>query len=182
MSIDAVRVEAILKDCMYKEIIPENKYIMVYSCLTWIIPGARYAPGIVFRTGLNPDKIEQHRNEIYEMLKQLPTAFWDSPTGGGGYTFLALSIDKDGKQWGGQQHADMLMTLGLAAGYIQYLFPIEMWRELPGGVPYIVIHETPLELPVFTQQEVMEQKKISITPIIDRDNAADPGKRRVCDQ
>lgn len=162
MSIDAVRVEAILKDCMYKEIIPENKYIMVYSCLT--------------RTGLNPDKIEQHRNEIYEMLKQLPTAFWDSPTGGGGYTFLALSIDKDGKQWGGQQHADMLMTLGLAAGYIQYLFPIEMWRELPGGVPYIVIYETPLELPVFTQQEVTEQKKISITPIIDLDNAADPWK------
>ena len=165
MSIDAVRVEAILKDCMYKEIAPENKYIMVYSCLT--------------RIGLNPDKIEQHRNEIYEMLKQLPTAFWDSPTGGGGYTFLALPTDKDGNQWGGQQHADMLMTLGLAAGYIQYLFPIEMWRELPGGVPYIVIYETPLELPVFTQQEVTEQKKISITPIIDPDNAADPGKRRV---
>lgn len=165
MSIDAVRVEAILKDCMYKEIAPENKYIMVYSCLT--------------RIGLNPDKIEQHRNEIYEMLKQLPTAFWDSPTGGGGYTFLALPTDKDGNQWGGQQHADMLMTLGLAAGYIQYLFPIEMWRELPGGVPYIVIYETPLELPVFTQQEVTEQKKISITPIIDLDNAADPGKRRV---
>ena len=162
MSIDAVRVEAILKDCMYKEITPENKYIMVYSCLT--------------RIGLNPDKIEQHRNEIYEMLKQLPTAFWDSPTGGGGYTFLALPTDKDGNQWGGQQHADMLMTLGLAAGYIQYLFPIEMLRELPGGVPYIVIYETPLELPVFTQQEVTEQKKISITPIIDLDNAADPWK------
>ena len=76
MSIDAVRVEAILKDCMYKEITPENKYIMVYSCLT--------------RTGLNPDKIEQHRNEIYEMLKQLPTAFWDSPTGGGRLHLLGI--------------------------------------------------------------------------------------------
>ena len=156
MSIDAARVEAILKDCMYKEMAPENKYIMVYSCLT--------------RTGLNPDKIEQHRDEIYEMLKQLPTAFWDLPTGEGGYSFLALLTDKDDNQWGGQQHADMLMTLGLAAGYMQYLFPIEMWRVLPGGVPYIVIHETPLKLPVFTHQEVTEQKKISIKPIVDPEN------------
>lgn len=38
------------------------------------------------------------------------------------------------------------MALGLATGYMEYMLPREVWIALPGSVPYVIIHENPVEV------------------------------------
>lgn len=84
-----------------------------------------------------PSRLEGQRQNIIDMLKQLDSAFMRS--GGGGMSFLRLPFDAYGRQWGEQREAEVLMALGMAIGVVSYLFPRELWRILPGGVPYIVV-------------------------------------------
>lgn len=116
--------------------------------------------------GINPDKIEEHREEIFKMMQALPIEFWESPIGSDGYTFLNLPFTKDGAQWGEQQNAQELMVLGITAGYMQYLFSKDYWEVLPGSVPYIVIHEKPIDVTVFTVKNIMDNHVFSSAPII----------------
>lgn len=144
--LDAKRVREIVMDCLFTDDPKdEDMRISVY--------------GIARCFGFIPEKIENYRDEIHEMMKELPDVFWDSndnPNGGGGYTFMNLPFDKNDHQWCEQPTAELLMALGLATGYMEYMLPREVWIALPGNVPYIIIHENPVTVVPIT---VADSKK-----------------------
>lgn len=87
--------------------------------------------GIVHHLIFDKRKIEKHREEIKDLLKELPEAFFDK----NGECFINMPFDKNKRQWGEQNHAEMLFSLGVAAGYIWFL-PRELWA-ISYGVPML---------------------------------------------
>lgn len=102
--------------------------------------GAVLVEGIVRKFGLHPERLDEKRCEIREMLLELPTEFSE----GGGWSFLKMCVDKNGHQWG--EHPDMeeLLVLGIATKQAAYCMPRDMWSLLPGGVPYVAVRTTVL--------------------------------------
>jgi len=94
--------------------------------------------GIVNSVIFDKEKLNAHKIEIYELLKELPTEFMHN--GGGGYSFLMACNDKNGNQWTGLHIViERLFLLGLGIGKVRCLLPRETWAVLPGGVPYYVV-------------------------------------------
>lgn len=96
--------------------------------------------GVLIEVAFNSEKIEAHKEDIMQMLMQLPKEF--HRTGGGGWTFLNMCIDRDGNQWTDyHQTQDKLVCLGRAIGAVEFLLQRDLWRVFPGGMPYIVIND-----------------------------------------
>ncbi len=94
--------------------------------------------GLVRSFGFDPVRLEPLKPSILAMLKELPDEFQADT--GGGWSFLNACNDKYGEQWTGMQTTmEELMALGIAAGYVEYLLPRDMWDVLPGGVPYFMV-------------------------------------------
>ena len=95
--------------------------------------------GIMNNFGLNPDRIEQHREEILAMLRELPDEFMAH--GGGGWSFLNACMDRHGNQWADMhQTMELLVVAGIAAGYVKFMFEDrKMWSMFPGGMPYFAV-------------------------------------------
>jgi len=120
--------------------IKEKVDALILDCLNGKEEGAQKVEGLVHGFGFNPDKIKQHREEIKELLDQMPLEFHPAGVGGGGgYTFLNLPFTRDGEQWGEQRDAEALLCLGIAAGMATILVPRSVWNMFPGGVPYCAI-------------------------------------------
>lgn len=112
---------------------------LMKDCLHGKAEGALVVQGIIRTFGLSPEKIAAHREEIRELLEDMPNEFQAS--GGGGWSFLNLCMDKEGEQWTGfQQTMEELVVLGIAAGMAEYQLPREAWGSLPGGVPYVTFN------------------------------------------
>lgn len=96
--------------------------------------------GVMHIHNYDMNKVNEHKDQIKSMLWQLPDTFFKSK--GGGWSFLNMCVRRDDYQWTGL-HADVerLMTLGMAAGYVSYLLPKNLWHILPGDMPYIVIND-----------------------------------------
>lgn len=120
------RVNIVFMDCLFKDGEDTSNHIL--------------AEGIVQAVGFHPGRIEEHRQEIHDMLAELPDTF---KTGsGGGWSFLNACFDKHGNQWtGAHQTQEQLVQLGIAIGEIEYLLPREMWAVFPGGMPYFVVKQ-----------------------------------------
>jgi hypothetical protein len=96
-----------------------------------------FVDGIMHKHEFNPVQIEIHKQEIIDMIAELPEGFSD-----GGDSFLNLCNDKNGELWTGlHQVCEQLMVLGIAIGKIHILFSRDMWRMLPGGMPVLLISE-----------------------------------------
>jgi hypothetical protein len=94
--------------------------------------------GIVNRYAFHPTRIMQNADAIGEMLGELPDEFQASK--GGGWSFLNACMDRHGNQWTGlHQQQERLFALGIAAGKARWLMPREMWKVLPGGMPYVAV-------------------------------------------
>lgn len=91
------------------------------------------ASGVMAQFGFDPDKLEQHKLQIRELLDELPEIFES------GYSFLELCFDRHGRLWTSSHlHCDELLCLGLAAGYIEYcLEDRSQWEVFHGGLPYV---------------------------------------------
>lgn len=120
----SANVEAIIKDCLFKDDLPEEE----------MMAKAVIVPGIVNKWGFVPEKLEEHKAEIVEMLGQLPDEFMAKK--GGGWSFLNGCMRKDGEQWGEQPSVDQLFSLGQGIGVVKCQVPRELWGMFPGGVPY----------------------------------------------
>lgn len=96
--------------------------------------------GIAFRARYSAEKIAEHREEIREMLMELPEQFRE--TGGKGWSFLNACYDRHGELWTGE-HRNMayLFTLGQAANLVLCQFPRILWEALPGQMPYYLIKD-----------------------------------------
>jgi hypothetical protein len=96
------------------------------------------AEGVMVHVGFHPGRIEEHTQDITDMLLQLPKEFMQSM--GGGWTFLNACNDNQGNQWTGEQQTmDELVCLGLAIKKVQFQLPRSIWQALPGGMPYFSV-------------------------------------------
>src|SRR4051812_32200227 len=94
--------------------------------------------GIVNRYAFHPTRIMQNADAIGEMLAESPDEFQASK--GGGWSFLNACMDRHGTQWTGlHQQQERVFALGIAAGKARWLMPREMWKVLPGGMPYVTV-------------------------------------------
>jgi hypothetical protein len=97
--------------------------------------------GIVHTAHFALNELEARKTEIAGMLAQLPNEFIDNAAGGGGgWSFLNACNDRDGNQWTGLHLVmEQLVLLGLGAGQVQWCLPREMWKILPGEMPYFAV-------------------------------------------
>jgi hypothetical protein len=122
--ISAQRVRDIFMDCLFKDGEPTDDHIK--------------AEGVMTNVGFHPQRLESHKQEIMELMDELPDEF--KADGGGGMSFLNACMDRRGKQWTGEHRTmEQLFQLGVASGKARCLLPREMWAVLPGGMPYYVV-------------------------------------------
>ena len=53
--------------------------------------------GLTATFGFHPERLNSHKEQIRKILDQMPPEF--RYTGGGGWSFLNLCLDKNGNQW-----------------------------------------------------------------------------------
>lgn len=92
---------------------------------------------VFIEVGFHPERLESHKQEIKNLLMGLPRQFREKE--GGGWSFLQACMDKDGNQWGEHKDVEALVCLGIATGQAKFQLPRDMWKVLPGGMPYFVV-------------------------------------------
>jgi hypothetical protein len=123
----AKTVNELFMDCLYEEKdLPEDKSTPKDAVL---------AEGLTLNVGFHPEKLKSHRQEIIEVIKEMPDAFIKGK--GGGHTFLNLCEDRNGNLWAQHQTMEELVLLAIASELGGYCLPRETWSTLPGGVPYV---------------------------------------------
>ena len=124
MKLAADNVQDVFTYCLFKE--QENTENMVK------------AEGVLRDFGFHPQRLKEREDDIISMLNYLPDPFHEDK--GGGWTFLNACNDKDDNQWA-NLHTTMeqLFVLGIAIGKVKSLMPKDMWKNLPGGMPYYVV-------------------------------------------
>ena len=96
------------------------------------------AEGITSKFGFHKGRLESYRDNISDMLSQLPKEFQEDI--GGGMTFLNACNNAKGEQWTGLHSVmEQLFSLGQACEKVKCLMPRDMWSALPGGMPYYAV-------------------------------------------
>ncbi len=124
MKLDSANVNAIFLQCLFTDEEVANPAVVEANVVK--------VEGIVANYGLFRARVEENAENIKSMLRQLPVEFINN-----GYTFLNMPLNAEGEQWGEQRTAEQLYVLGAALGVAEFCLPREMWRIMPGGVPYI---------------------------------------------
>ena len=100
--------------------------------------GDKKVVSVVHEFFFNSNKLNENSDKIRDMLYQLPENFMKDS--GGGWSFLMACNDKNGEQWTGLHlRMEQLFAMGEAIGKVKSLLPRELWKALPGGVPYYVV-------------------------------------------
>lgn len=124
MKLSGDNVHRVFMECMYESGENTDNHVL--------------GEGVIQRIGFHPDRLQQHKHTIREMLDNLPDSFKKS--GGGGMSFLNMCNDNSGEQWTSlHQTMDELVCLGSAIGSVSFALPRELWTSFPGGMPYITI-------------------------------------------
>lgn len=125
----AERVEHIFMDCLFRdsELSPDRRTAP---------PDAILIQGIVNDFGLHRGRLVSHKEEIRALIDLMPLEF-HRPNGGGGMTFLNLCMTRKGEQWGEHKNCEQLLVLAIAAQMGGYCAPREIWKALPGHMPYV---------------------------------------------
>lgn len=97
--------------------------------------------GIMHKFGFHPERLEQKREQVRCWLRALPHQFHaGGGEEGGGWSFLQACNQENGLQWTGlHRRMEQLFCLGMGLGLVRCQLPYEVWRALPGGMPYYVI-------------------------------------------
>ena len=124
MKLTSSNVEATFMDCLFNDGEDTEGYIKV--------------EGMITNVGFHPIRLEGHKQDIIDMLSELPDQFKQS--GGGGWSFLNACNDNQGNQWTDLHRTmEQLFLLGLAIDKVVCQMPRELWSVLPGGVPYYMV-------------------------------------------
>lgn len=131
--IDPQAVEEAFLKCLYE---PEE----IKDFKEGEVPeGVVLVEGIQGKFGFHPGRLEEQRSKVNEWLRALPHQFRRNV--GGGWSFLEACNQENGIQWTGlHQRMEQLFSLGLGLKLVELQMPREMWRILPGGMPYYVIN------------------------------------------
>lgn len=123
MKLTAENVETVFKDCLFGDAEDTSKAVVV--------------EGVLNKFGFHPGRLATHKVEIKQLLDELPSDFRSD--GGGGWSFLNACMTKDGVQWGEHRNIEQLLVLGIATNQAKMLMPRNMWRILPGCMPYFAV-------------------------------------------
>lgn len=134
MKLDAKRVQELILDSLEPRTDPDRTII---------------AEGVVHSYGFNADKIAKNKQEIIELLNELPDVFFENS--GGGMSFIQACVDKHGNHWGEHHSMEELFCLGIAIGRVKETMPRKLRSVLPGGVPYYTIYHS--DQPIITETE-----------------------------
>jgi hypothetical protein len=93
--------------------------------------------GIVNNFGFHPERLEAHREQVRELLNEMPDDFHAGK--GGGMSFLQMCVDKHGQHWAEHPTLGALLALGIGLKMAVFPLPRQVWGILPGGVPYVII-------------------------------------------
>ena len=129
MKLTSRGVEAIFFACMFKD----EELVEGQPTIPFL-----HIEGIRGTYGFHPERVAENRAKIKELLDELPDQFREAV--GGGWSFLQACMDKHDEQWAEHENVEQLMVLGMAAGWVSYVAPRAMWKMMPGGMPYFVIH------------------------------------------
>lgn len=99
--------------------------------------GAVIVEGIMHVFAMHPERLEGHREKVKAMLAELDDSF--QAKGGGGMSFLNACMTKDGEHWGEHRNMEQLFVLGIGLKLAKWLSARELWRAMPGGMPYVVV-------------------------------------------
>ena len=103
--------------------------------------GAVVVDAIVNKMAFVRERVEKNREKIGSLLDELPTKYAE------GASFLEACYDRHGNQWTGMQRTmASLFALGQAIGRVTFCAPREFWPMLPGGMPYLFVHATAIEV------------------------------------
>lgn len=122
-TLTAENVETIFRDCLFRD--GEDTST------------GKIVDGVLGKFGFHPERLAAHKTEIAEMLGGLPDEFMAEK--GGGWSFLNACMTKNGDQWGEHMNIEQLLVLGIATEQAKILMPREMWKMLPGGMPYFAV-------------------------------------------
>ena len=123
MKLTAEKVNEIFMDCLFKDGEDTSGHIA--------------AEGVVTKVGFHPMRLEAHKEDIRQLLQDLPVNFRSDQ--GGGWSFLQACVDNQDNQWGEHRSIDQLLCLGIATKQAKILFPKEMWSAFPGSMPYFSV-------------------------------------------
>lgn len=132
--IEATRVEEIFLDSLHtdEEVEKFGKEELTGS--------ATIVEAIMNTFAFHTERLQSHKEEVKEMLAELPDQFQQKE--GGGWSFLNFCVTKDGKQWTGLHlRMEQLLAVSIGLGLMKIQMPRELWRAFPGGMPYIVVLE-----------------------------------------
>nr|DAL02868.1 MAG TPA: hypothetical protein [Caudoviricetes sp.] len=117
----------------------ENVNAVLHECLSGGNAKSIHVRGVEVAGYFDPERLESRRNDIINMLDELPDEF--HIPGGGGWTFLNMCIDRNHRQWTDfHRDCDALYCLGKAIGVCEFtIAQRDLWRMFPGGMPYITI-------------------------------------------
>lgn len=101
------------------------------------VPGYVVTQGVMGHFCFNKSRLEEKREDLVSMLKELDDKFFVGK--GEGYSFLNACMTKNGRQWGEHRNIDELICLGIGLGLVKFCMPREMWKVMPGGMPYFQI-------------------------------------------
>jgi len=117
-----------MRDCLFKEEeVPDRKPPA----------DAVIVEGIMQKFALHKMRLEGHRQDVIDMIGELPKEFLTGEGNGGGWSFLNLCMDKRGSQWGEHPTMEALCVLAIGLGMGKWCLPREMWSVLPGSMPYV---------------------------------------------
>lgn len=122
LELTAANVFGVLCDCFFKEEELKNGVPIVDEYVS--------VDGIARKFGFNKERLFGHKQDIIDLIDQLPD-FSE------GVSFLNLPFTKDGLQWGEQINAEQLIVLGIGVGVLEELLPRKDWVFCPGSVPFI---------------------------------------------
>ncbi len=122
LELTANNVFRVLCDCFFKEEELKNGVPIVDEYVS--------VDGIVRKFGFNKERLFGHKQDIIDLIDQLPD-FSE------GVSFLNLPFTKDGVQWGEQINAEQLIVLGIGIGVLEELLPRKDWVFCPSSVPFI---------------------------------------------
>lgn len=128
MELNAENVETIYKKCLASKSEAKD-------------PSAILVEGVRATFAFDSKRIEKSKNDIKELLSQLPDEFKRSFPKGGGWSFLQACTTKDDVLWGEHTNVEQLMVLGIASKQASYMLPKLSWNLLPGGMPYFTVED-----------------------------------------
>lgn len=124
------KVESILKYAMFT---PGEVFLAIRD----VPDNAVMSNGVTRMYGFHPDRLEEKRQEIIDLIEEIVDDGFLVDKGGG-QSFLNLCKDRSGNQWTGFHLVmEAFLCLAQSLKLAGFCAPYEMWNMFPSGMPYV---------------------------------------------